>query len=145
MDKSRIKILVVDDERGLCAGIQEALKREGYAVDAATDALAALQITESRLYNLIITDYRMPQLTGLELLTRVRAKSHDTFFILMTAYGTVEGAVEAMKQGAYDYLSKPIDMQRLRTLVQKALELQAVIAENGELRLRLQKRSEPSP
>jgi len=63
---------------------------------------------------------------------------------MMTAYGTVENAVEAMKQGAYDYLTKPLDMQRLRALVQKALEFQAVVAENSELRLRLQKRSEPS-
>jgi DNA-binding NtrC family response regulator len=145
MDKSRIRILVVDDERGLCAGIQEALKREGYTVDADTDALSAAQLAEGRLYNLIIADYRMPQMTGLELLTKVKEKSRDTLFILMTAYGTVEGAVEAMKQGAYDYLSKPLDMQRLRALVQKALEFQAVVAENNELRMRLQKRSEPSP
>src|ERR1041384_3275592 len=145
MDKSRVRILIVDDERGLCAGIQEALQREGYSVDAATDASTALQLTESRLYNLVITDYRMPQLTGLELLAKVRGKSRDTLFILMTAYGTVEGAVDAMKQGAYDYLAKPLDMQRLRALVQQALEFQAVVAENNELRLRLQKRSEPSP
>lgn len=142
MDKSRIRILVVDDERGLCAGIQEALKREGYGVDAATDPQVALQMTETKLYNLVITDYRMPQLSGLELLARVKARSRDTLFVLMTAYGTVEGAVEAMKQGAYDYLSKPIDMQRLRAVVQKALEFQAVVAENNELRFRLQKRSE---
>jgi DNA-binding NtrC family response regulator len=144
MDKSRVKILVVDDERGLCAGVQEALQREGYTVDAATDPTAALQLTEARLFNLVIADFRMPQLNGLELLTKVKEKSRDTLFILMTAYGTVEGAVEAMKQGAYDYLAKPLDMQRLRTLVLKALEFQAVIAENNELRSRLQKRSEPN-
>ena len=79
----------------------------------------------------------MPGLSGLELLAQVRAHSRDTLFILMTAYGTVESAVEAMKQGAYDYLPKPIDMKRLRALVQKALEFQAVVAENNELRLRL--------
>jgi DNA-binding NtrC family response regulator len=145
MDKSRVRILVVDDERGLCAGIQEALKREGYTVDAVTDAGSAVQLTDARLYNLIITDYRMPQMNGLELLHKVKEKSRDTLFIVMTAYGTVEGAVEAMKGGAYDYLAKPLDMQRLRLLVQKALEFQAVVAENNELRLRLQKRSEPTP
>jgi DNA-binding NtrC family response regulator len=144
MDKSRIRILVVDDERGLCAGIQEALRREGYSVDAATEALSAVELSATRLYNLVITDYRMPQLTGLELLHKVREKSRDTLFIVMTAYGTVEGAVDAMKGGAYDYLAKPLDMQRLRALVQKALEFQAIVAENNELRLRLQKRSEPT-
>ena len=137
-DKHRsARILVVDDEQGLCAGVQEALRREGYIVDAMTDAAAALKLTEQRLYNLVISDIKMPGLGGLELLKLVRAHSRDTLFILMTAFGTVENAVEAMKQGAYDYLPKPIDMKRLRALVQKALEFQAVVAENNELRLRL--------
>jgi len=143
MDKSRIKILVVDDERGLCAGIQEALKREGYVVDAANEASTALKMVGERLYNLVITDMKMPEISGLELLKEAKQKSRDTQFILMTAYGTVESAVEAMKEGAYDFLSKPLDMQRLRALVLKALEFQALVAENNELRLRLQKRSKP--
>lgn len=138
MDKAKIKILVVDDEQGLCAGVQEALRREGYVVDAMTDAAAALKLTQDRLYNLVISDIKMPGLSGLELLARLRERSRDTLFILMTAYGTVESAVDAMKEGAYDYLPKPIDMKRLRALVQKALEFQAVVAENHELRLRLQ-------
>jgi DNA-binding NtrC family response regulator len=142
MDKAKIKILVVDDEQGLCAGVQEALRREGYVVDATTDALAALKLTQERLYNLVVSDIKMPALSGLELLAQVRERSRDTLFILMTAYGTVESAVEAMKQGAYDYLPKPIDMKRLRVLVQKALEFQAVVAENNELRLRLQRGAE---
>lgn len=143
MDKSRIKILVVDDERGLCAGIQEALQREGYVVDAVNDAPTALKLIGERLYNLVVTDMKMPAMSGLQLLKEAKQKSRDTQFILMTAYGTVESAVEAMKEGAYDYLSKPLDMQRLRALVLKALEFQALVAENNELRLRLQKRSEP--
>jgi DNA-binding NtrC family response regulator len=144
MDKSKVRILVVDDEQGLCAGIQEALLREGYRVDARTDSMAAAKLAQEQLFNLIISDIKMPGLSGLELLNQVRAHNHDTLFILMTAFGTVENAVEAMKQGAYDYLPKPIDMKRLRALVQKALEFQAVVAENNELRLRLQKRSDPN-
>ena len=144
VDPSKIKILVVDDEQGLCAGIQEALRREGYAVDGSTDARGALRLAEQRLYNLVISDIKMPEMSGLELLRAVRARTRDTLFILMTAYGTVESAVEAMKEGAYDYLSKPIDLKRLRVLVQKALEFQAIIVENNELRLRLRTRSEPS-
>ena len=144
VDKSKIKVLVVDDERGLCAGIQEALKREGYVVDAANDAPTALKLISDRLYNLVVTDMKMPDISGLQLLKEAKQKSRDTMFILMTAYGTVESAVEAMKEGAYDYLSKPLDMQRLRALVVKALEFQAVVAENNELRLRLKKRADPS-
>jgi DNA-binding NtrC family response regulator len=145
MDKSKISLLVVDDERGLCAGVQEALRREGYSVDAAKDADEALKRTQEGLYNLIIADMKMPGRSGLELLKEVKARSRDTMFIVMTAFGTVESAVEAMKAGAYDYLTKPLDMQRLRVLVLKALEFQALVAENNELRLRLRKRSEPSP
>lgn len=79
MDKSKIKILVVDDERGLCAGVQEALRREGYHVDAADGAEGALHLVEKRLYNLVISDMKMPGLSGLELLTHVKAPSRDTF------------------------------------------------------------------
>lgn len=144
MDRAKVKLLVIDDEQGLCAGIQEALRREGYLVDASTDPQAALKLAQERLYNLVISDIKMPGLSGLDLLTQVRAHHRDTLFILMTAYGTVESAVQAMKEGAYDYLPKPLDMKRLRALVQKALEFQAVVAENNELRLRLQTRAEPS-
>lgn len=144
VDRSKIKILIVDDEQGLCAGIQEALRREGYVVDAATDPALAVKQARERLYNLIISDLKMPGMSGLELMAQVRAHTRDTLFIVMTAYGTVETAVEAMKQGAYDYLPKPLDMKRLRALVQKSLEFQAVVAENNDLRLRLQTRSEPN-
>lgn len=145
MDKSRIKLLVVDDEHGLAAGIQEALKREGYSVDVAHNAGQARQlITGGSLYNLVLTDVKLPDASGNDLLLFTREKSRDTMVIVMTAYGTVESAVSAMKQGAYDYLAKPLDMQRLRATVTKALEFQSLVAENHELRARLQKRSEPS-
>jgi len=143
MNKARVNILVVDDERGLCAGIQEALRREGYTVEAANDAAGALHWTENRLFNIVLTDVKMPGLDGLELVRRVKGKSPDTLCILMTAYGTVGDAVQAMKEGAYDYLSKPLDMQRLRALVNKALEFQTVVAENHELRSRLERSSDP--
>ena len=143
MEKTNIKILVVDDEQGLCAGLQEALRREGYVVDAATSAGDALKLLGDKLYNLVISDMKMPGSTGLDLMAEVRSRARDTLIILMTAYGTVENAVEAMKGGAYDYLSKPIDVRRLRALVEKALQFQAVVAENSELRLRLRSGTDP--
>jgi DNA-binding NtrC family response regulator len=145
LNKSSIKILVVDDEKGLRTGIQEVLRREGYLADAVSDAESAQKLAERSLFNLILTDMKLPGASGMELLRHVKEKSPDTIFILMTAYGTVESAVQAMKEGAYDYLLKPLDMQRLRTVVLKALEFQAVVAENNELRSRLKKRSEPTP
>jgi two-component system response regulator HydG len=145
VNHAKIRILVVDDEVGLCAGLQEGLQREGYLVDAANDATTALRLTSQSLYNLVISDVKMPGIDGLELLARIRERSRDTLFILMTAFGTVGNAVEAMRLGAYDYLPKPIDLKRLRLQVQKALDYQAVVAENNELRSRLQKQSEPNP
>lgn len=137
MDKTKARILVVDDEQGLCAGIQEALRREGYQVDATTEPAKALGWAEQRLYNLVVSDIKMPGMTGQELLLKVRDRQADVLFILITAHGSVENAVESMRQGAYDYLTKPIDLKRLRAIVEKALEFQAVIAENAELRSRL--------
>lgn len=139
MSEPKVRVLVVDDERALCAGIQEALQREGYLVDAANDGASALRLLTEKPYNLVVTDIRMPQLDGMQLLKDAREKGRDTQFILMTAYGRVESAVEAMRAGAYDYLTKPVDLKRLRAVVAKALELQTVVAENSELRQRLQR------
>ena len=93
MDNSRIRILVVDDEQGLCVGLQEGLSREGYGVDAATDVETALKLARQSLYNVVISDIKMPGASGLELLAKFREHSRDTLFILMTAFGTVENAV----------------------------------------------------
>jgi DNA-binding NtrC family response regulator len=142
MNNSHIRILVVDDEPGLCAGIQEALRREGYQVDSASDGATARNRVSRQLYNLVITDLKMPDVSGLEVLQEARRQSPDTQCILMTAYGTVASAVQAMKEGACDYLAKPLDIAHLRTVVKRALEFQAVVAENNELRLRLQRRAE---
>jgi DNA-binding NtrC family response regulator len=144
MNAGDVNLLVVEDERVLCAGVQEALRRSGYRVDAAHDGPAALRLMDERNYQLVLSDIRLPGMSGLEVLSAARQKNADTQFILMTAYGTVESAVGAMKEGAYDYLTKPLDMRRLRALVVKALEVQSVVAENSELRQRLKKRAEPS-
>ena len=144
MDKSKVNVLVVDDEPGIRMGLRDALRHEGYCVETASNSAEALKLCARQLFNLIITDVRMPGSDGTELLKQARSASRDTLFILMTAFGTVESAVQAMKDGAYDYLTKPIDLKRLRALVLKALEFQALVAENNDLRLRLRKRSEPS-
>ena len=122
--------------------LRRLLTRRGFDVEIASGGRAALESLEAAPSDVVITDFKMPGMSGVELMASVRAHNQDTLFILMTAYGTVENAVEAMKQGAYDYLPKPLDMKRLRALVQKSLEFQAVVAENHELRLRLQTRSD---
>lgn len=97
MENAGIRILVVDDEPGLCAGLQEGLRREGYTVDAANDAAAALKLVGVNLYNLVISDVKMPGASGMDLLAQIRERHRDTLFILMTAFSTVENAVTAMR------------------------------------------------
>jgi DNA-binding NtrC family response regulator len=142
--QSKTSILVADDEPGLGLGISEALEREGYQVTTAQDGESALKLAEQGGFHLIIADVRMPGCTGVELLERVKATNPEAIVILMTAYGTVTAAVEAMKLGAYDYLPKPLDLRRLRAVVKQALEFQSLMVENKELRQRLQKKTASS-
>jgi DNA-binding NtrC family response regulator len=143
MDKSKFRLLVVDHERALGAGVQETLRHEGYTVDTANDARMAFSALRTQSYHLVLADMRMPEMSGLQLRQQVQRAQTDAQFILMTS-GTTDGALEAMKSGAYDYVTKPVDAQRLRLLVAKALAYQNVLTENNELRRRLKQRSEPS-
>lgn len=135
------KILVVDDEINIARGICEALGKEGYRTSSASNGLKALEEMRKGFFNLIIADVRMPGMNGLELLRQVKRKSPETVVVMLTAYGTIETAVEAMREGAYDYLSKPIDIKRLRVLAEKALEKQRLILENQILRQKLEGRT----
>ncbi len=133
-----VKILVADDEFNISSGLKEVLQKSGYLVDVASDGNRSAELVEKELYNLAIVDLKMPGPGGLEILRRIREKSPDTIVIIITAYGTVSTAVDAIKSGAYDYITKPMDIKRLRLIVDHALEHQALIAENKELRSRLE-------
>jgi DNA-binding NtrC family response regulator len=137
MDKSNVRLLVVDHERACSAAVQETLRREGYAVDTANDSRTAIAALRAQTYQVVLIELRPPDMNGLQLLQQVQRAQPDTQCILMMACMPVESAVEAMNSGAYDYLTKPLDVQRLRLLVAKALEFQNVRAENNELRRRL--------
>ena len=119
------KILVVDDEEGIRSFICEVLEDEGYKVQSACNGEDALKKTAKVNFDLIISDMQMPGMTGLELLTKVKEEQQDTEMLILTAHGTVSSAVEAMKIGAFDYLSKPLDSpEQLLILVERALEHQ---------------------
>ncbi|MGQ9920412.1 MAG: sigma-54-dependent transcriptional regulator [Desulfobacca sp.] len=115
-------ILIVDDDELVCLSLQELLRMEGYDVDSTLDGLEALQKLKSTKYSLIISDIRMPTLDGIELLKEVRGKNLDSFLIFITGHGHIDGAVEAIKLGAYDYITKPIDDVRLKLTIRRALE-----------------------
>ncbi len=119
-------ILVVDDQRETLDLIEEALSGHGRRVLTFDDPAQALKTQEERWVDLVITDLRMPQMNGLEVLSSVKARSPETEVILLTAYGDIELAVQAMKQGAADFFSKPIRVAELTGVVSKILELQSM-------------------
>lgn len=133
------KILVADDERHIAEGLQMLLADEGYEVDTATDGAAAWEQIQKGGYGLVLADLRMPDLDGLELFSRMREERVGSEIIIITGEGSVETAKEAMKAGAYDYLEKPLKIDRLKELIPKALEVHRVKQANRALEERIAK------
>jgi len=131
------KILIIEDERLIRWSLRQRLEREGYQVDEAETGQAGLRRLEKVGADLVLLDYKLPDLTGLDVLRRIREVDADTVVIMITAYGTVETAVEAMKQGAFDYLTKPCNMDELVVLVAKGLEQTALKRQLVQLRAQL--------
>ncbi|HTY62029.1 MAG TPA: sigma-54 dependent transcriptional regulator [Acidobacteriota bacterium] len=142
MSKAQAKILVVDDEINIREALATILQAEGYEVHAAASAEEGISKLGEDFFQVVISDMRMGGASGMDLLRWIRTNCPDTEMILLTAYGSVEGAVEAMKLGAYDYLSKPVDRRRLSLLIGKALEKQRLAEENRSLRRRLSVKEE---
>ena len=132
--KPRARILLVDDDRIILDSLGGFLELEGYEVTTADTIARAIDCLEAASYNLVITDVSMPTSDGFELLRHVRSHHEQIVVILVTGYGTIESAVEAIKQGAYDYLTKPIIDDDVRMAVQRALQQQQLLAENRQLR-----------
>jgi two-component system NtrC family response regulator len=133
-------ILVVDDEQAQRTVLAGFLRKRGFEVLQAAGAAEALSHVSSRLVDLVLTDLRMADGTGLDVVAGVRKINPEVAVVVMTAFGTVASAVDAMKQGAADYLTKPIDLDELEVLVGRTLERRALVAENRELRQQLEGR-----
>jgi DNA-binding NtrC family response regulator len=118
----RVRILVIDDDAVACEFLQEALSRAGYEVDAFTSARKAL-LGDLAAYDLLMSDIRMPDMDGLQFLREVHEKWPELPVILMTAYGSLETTMEALRLGAWDYISKPFSPDQIRTMVKKVLEV----------------------
>jgi len=125
-DHASKKILIVDDEPEMRIAITEALKREGYQTESAENAPDALHRLEGEDFDLVISDVKMPKMSGQELLREIKEQSPSTLVIMMTAYGTIDNAVESMKQGAFDYLLKPFSIEILASTVNRAFLSDAV-------------------
>lgn len=124
MKKSKGRILVVDDEKSMREILEIFLKSEGYGVSVAENGEKAIKAVKEDIFDLIITDMNMPKVGGLELLRNVKQTAPDTVVVIITAFGTTESAVEAMKLGAYDYIQKPFQMDDIRLVIKNALEKQ---------------------
>ena len=134
------RLLVVDDDAESCAVVAEALRAEGYTVATAKGGSAALTLTKDQVYDVVVSDIRMPDLDGMVLLRGLREAVPDVSVILMTAFGTVEAALRAIKEGAYDYVSKPLNLDELLLTVRRAIEQRRLVHENQRFRQTLQHR-----
>jgi DNA-binding NtrC family response regulator len=138
MDASQERILVVDDEAPLRSLFERVLKKEGYEVRPAASGDEALKLLETEWFDLVITDLKMPGMDGMELLAKGKSVNPTLPFIVLTAFGTVRSAVAAVKEGAYDYLVKPFDLEELKLVIKNALELHRLTREVERLRTQLE-------
>jgi DNA-binding NtrC family response regulator len=135
-----VRVLVVDDEAAARSALSELLREEGYEVQSAADGYKALGRIEQWVPDVVITDVKMPALGGIELMAKLREQQPDTAVIIMTAFGSVEGAVEAMQLGADDYLSKPVHLPHLLLLLERVIARRALANEANSLRSALAER-----
>jgi DNA-binding NtrC family response regulator len=137
---AKAKILVVDDEASARTALAELLKAEGYSVETAGDGFKALGRIPTYEPDLVLTDFNMPGMDGVELMTKLKEQNAELPVVLMTAFGAVETAVNAMRNGAADYLLKPLNMDELVIVLERALEHVRLRRETSELRSRLDER-----
>jgi two-component system response regulator HydG len=137
-------VLIVDDERSNLESLERIFAREGWRVALAASGAEAMEALRRERPAVVVTDLMMPGMGGEELLRAVKAVSPETEVVLMTAYGTVEAAVSAMKEGAYDFITKPVKRHAIVKSVRRALEKASLVAENRALRARLAERSQPA-
>ena len=130
-------VLIVDDEMNTRKALSQILEEDGYDVLTASDGYRAMDVITHELPDLVLADIKMPGMSGIELLSQARHRGFDTPFLMMTAYGTVETAVEAMKKGAENYLTKPIDIRKLESHIKKILSHRNFLEETKELREKL--------
>lgn len=134
MKPKDISILVVDDEASIRNSLSQWFKMDGYRVEVAEDAYEALKKLQESTFDIVLVDIKMPEMDGIELQKRIKEIDKSIVTIIITAYATVETAIQAMKDGAFDYITKPIDPDELSKLIKKAIEQRRLLAENIMLR-----------
>jgi two-component system response regulator PilR (NtrC family) len=138
MENYKGRILVIEDERSMREVLKILLEEESYDVTTAPDGLEGIEQLRNNVFDLVITDIKMPKADGFEVLKQVKSISPDTIVIMVTAFGTIEAAIEAMKIGAYDYIHKPFKIDEIRLIVKKAFEKKKLREELSLLREKFQ-------
>jgi len=128
------KLLIVDDEKNIRMSLMRFFESLGHQASEADNGAQALALLNRERFDLVLTDFRMAEINGLELLKEIKRLDPDSLVVLMTAYATVENAVAAMKGGAYDYVTKPFSLEQIRLIVERAVQLHGLQAENRALR-----------
>ncbi|MES2780198.1 MAG: sigma-54 dependent transcriptional regulator [Bacteroidota bacterium] len=136
------KILIIDDEKSIRNTLKEILEYEGYLVDEAADGQSGLEKIENEEYEAVLCDIKMPKMDGLEVLTRARELDDDVPFIMISGNATIDTAVEATKKGAYDFISKPPDLNRLLVTLRNAIDKKSIVIENKVLKRKVSKTRE---
>jgi len=136
----KFNILIADDEKNIREGLAQALEMDGYKTFLAEDGEAAWKLFEEEVIDLVITDLKMPKLSGEELLHRITAEQPAVPVIILTGHGTIETAVKAMRDGAYDFLTKPINLDRLSLLVKRALSNRELVLQHRAMQEELEKK-----
>jgi two-component system response regulator PilR (NtrC family) len=131
------KILVVDDEKSMRDFLGLVLKKEGYFVAVASEGEEAIKVLQKDIFDLVITDVKMPKLSGIDVLKAVKETASETLVIMITAFASAETAIEALKEGAYDYITKPFQIDEVKLIIRNALEKRRLRAENLLLRREL--------
>jgi len=140
MKKTMERILVVDDDLEIREGVADVLRQAGYHVDEAKDGKKAIKCIETGSYDLVLTDLNLPKADGMKVLRHVLDESPDTICIILTGFGTIKGSVEAIKMGAFDYISKPVKSDEIVIVVEKALKFRRLERENILLKQQLRKK-----
>lgn len=130
----KAKILVVDDEMAIRKALMKFLSANDYQVDGAGDGAEAIEMVKNEIYDLVISDLKMPNMSGIELIRQVRTINSSILVIIMTGFGTIESAVEAVKEGAFHYITKPFELDDVAMLVEKALAFRQIKSENEILK-----------
>ena len=138
----KTKIMVVDDEESMCNFMQIMLEKEGYKTVVSQDSKIALERIKKENYDLVVADLMMPEMSGLELLSKAKSVDPDLSFIVMTAFASVDTAIEALKNGAFDYVTKPFKVEEIKIAIKKCLEQKKITHENIRLKRELKKKSD---